>query len=407
MILAFLKVLRVFLQLVFVPLNWIAKPFRIWAWTTRFRFIRGFILEILTVFDTLAVAVYIQNGALLRTQRLFGNGNFFFGKSLMVVGHAEATSAAIQPQARGSLFMGLPIVAFAPGALATNAAPTAVSQPARRILREHMDAFVLTPEIQNQSLDVLRGRCAHVLAEWAADPERDTLWSLRGAVTRVLGIALADIDIPKAQADEITACYIVRFAEYSAFAYFAPFLLGWLGTDDKVREQVYMPLRRLGMNPLVIDMVLFAGMFSVGTITMKCVENARQYDIDYTALDDRERMAFVIESLRLWPTVSTIHRLLEEPEEVVVGGRTIRVKAGQEIAYPFVCTNRDPAVFAHPEEFRLDRPMAEIEQILSWSRGPHGCPAKHISVAATVLMLDTLANSAGDLRKLKIANVEV
>jgi cytochrome P450 len=407
MVLAALKLLRLLLHFVFIPINWIATPFRVWAWTTRWRFIRGVLLEILTVLDTLMVGVYIQNGALLRTQRLFGRGNFLFGKALMVVSHADAAAAIVRPQARGSLFMGLPIVAFAPGALATNAAPTAVSQPARRVLREHMDVHVLTPERQQQGLGRLRDRCAHVLDEWARDPDRDTQWSLRGAVTRVLSIVLADIDIPKAQADEITGHYIRRFAEYSAFAYFVPFVLGLLATDDKVREQVYMPLRRMGMNPLVIDMVLFAGMFSVGTITMKCVENLAEYDIDYSKLSEAERMAFVTESLRLWPTVSTVHRLVEEPEQVVVGRRTITIRPGQEIAYPLVCINRDPSVFKDPEAFRLDRPREEVDQILSWSRGMHGCPAKHISVAVTVLMLDTLAGAAGDLRKLKIANFEV
>jgi len=399
--------MRRFFQMLFSPLARLLVPLRRYAWTTRSTFLRGVILELVSVLDVLAVGLYVQNGALLLTQRAFGGGNYLFGKSVMVVDHATTAHALAQPQLRGSLFMGLPIVAFAPGALMTNAAPTAASQPARAVLRDHMDAQVLTEAQRFRSVDELRALCAHALAEWRTDPKPDTLWSLRGCVTRVLGIVLAGIDVPKADADRITAIYIRRFAEYSMFAHFAPFMLFLLGTEEGVRRDVYIPLKRLGMNALQVDMVLFAGMFSVGTITMKCVDNARLHDIDYGALDQRGRMAFVIESIRLWPTVSTAHRIVEEPEQVVVGGRSITVRPGQEIAYPFVSINRDPTVFEEPERFRLDRRPEEVAAILSWSTGRHVCPARDISIAATVLMLDTLQDAHGDLRKAKLDNIEL
>lgn len=335
------------------------------------------------------------------------DGNFPFGKAMMVVDHERAAEAMLRSQLRGSLFMGLPIVAYAPAALMTNAAPTAVSQPARGVLREHMNEHVLSAAHKKPDLDVLRASCAHVLQEWSVDPKRDTMWSLRGAVTRVLAIILADVDIPKGQADTITKVYIRRFAELSVFAYFAPFMSGLLGVEEGVRRDVFLPLKRLGMSALVVDMVLFAGMFSVGTITMKCVEFATKYDIDFGALSDEKKIRFVVESIRLWPTVSTVHRIVEEPELVEVGGRTIEVQPGQEIAYPLICTNRDPTVFENPESFRLDRPPGEVAQILSWSRGDHVCPAKDISILATVMMLEALCGAAGDLRGVEIENVEV
>ncbi len=400
--------MRRFFQALFSPLARILVPVRRFAWTTRSTFLRGLILEMLSVLDVLAVGLYVQNGALLLTQRAFGGGNYLFGKSVMVVGHAAAAQALVQSQLRGSLFMGLPIVAFAPGALMTNAAPTAASQPARAVLRDYMDAHVLTDAQRFRSVDEMRALCAHVLKEWCEDPKRDTMWSLRGCVTRVLGIVLTGIDVPKTQADRITAIYIRRFAEYSMFAHFAPFMLSLLGTDQSARGEVYIPLKRLGMNALQVDMVLFAGMFSVGTITMKCAENAKKYEIDYGALSQRERMAFVIESIRLWPTVSTAHRIVEEPEQVELGGgHTITVKPGQEIAYPFVSVNRDPTVFDEPERFRLDRSPEQISNILSWSVGKHACPARDISIAVTVLFLDTLQEASGDLRKLDIDNIEL
>lgn len=155
--------IRKFFQLLCVPVVHVLKPIRIWAWTTRFSFIRGIILELMTWIDTLMVLINIQNGALLLNHKVFKGGNFFFGKSLMVTNHAEAAEAIVKSQLRGSLFMGLPIVAFAPPALMTNASPTAVSQPARGILRDHMNKVVFTEARSKPSLESMRSSCADAL----------------------------------------------------------------------------------------------------------------------------------------------------------------------------------------------------------------------------------------------------
>lgn len=398
--------LRTIFHALSVPTVHLLKPFRVWAWTTRSTFIRGLILEFMTVVDTTMVAMNIQNGALLLNYRAFGEGNFFFGKTLMIVDHAAADEALVKPQSRGSLFMGLPIVAYAPPALMTNAAPTAVSQPARGALRSFMDEHTYTQAVKNPDLETLRERAAGMLQEWREDPKRDTLWSVRGTVTRLLTLFIADVELGKAESDQITTTYIKQFAIYSAFAYFAPFVLGLIGADEKTRSEVYLPMARHGIDAIKVDMILFAGMFSVGTITMRCVQNTKEFDIDYAALSPKERVAFVVESARMWPTVSTAHRIVEEPEEVKVGNRTIQVRPGQEIAYPFVCINRDPSVFSDPASFKLDRSNEEIAAILSWSKGTHACPARDLSVLTTVLMLDTLSEAVGDLRTHTISNVE-
>jgi hypothetical protein len=270
-----------------------------------------------------------------------------------------------------------------------------------------MDEHTLTPAQRFRPIAELRQACAPALAEWLKDPKCYTMWSLRGCVTRLLSIVLTGIDVPKQEADQITAIYLRRFGEFSMFAHFAPFMLALLGTEEITRRDVFLPLRRRGLDPLQVDMVLFAGMFSVGTIVMKCVDNTRVYDVDYGKLDLRQRIAFVVESIRLWPTVSTAHRIIEEPEEVMVAGRRIVVNPGQEIAYPFVSINRDPSTFSEPEKFRLDRSDAEVAEILSWSRGEHVCPARDISINVTVIMLDALQEAAGDLRRLDIDNIEL
>lgn len=398
--------LRPVLRALATPVVYAMVPFKTWAWTTRRVWLRGLILEITSAVDFLLVGLLVQNSALMLTWKAFGRGNFFFGRALMVTDHATAAAAVVKPQLRGSLFMGLPIVGYAPSTFMSNAGPISVSQPARGVLRRHLDDHVVTEAHRAPDIAALRSDCADVLADWAGDPKRDTLWSLRGAAARLLARILAGVDLPKIEADAATAAYLRRFGELSAFSYYAPFMLSLLGTHEAIRQDVFLPLKRRGIDPLVVDMIMFAGMFSVGTIVMKCVEYTRVHDVDYAALSHRERLAFVIESLRLFPTVSTVHRIVEETEQVAVGKRTIAVLPGREIAYPFVCIHRNADVFAAPETFRLDRPAAEVAQMLSWSRGPNMCPVRDLSVVVTVLMLDTLAESAGDLRRLDIFNIE-
>ncbi|RAL20202.1 hypothetical protein DL240_18465 [Lujinxingia litoralis] len=388
------------------PLVYAMVPLKTLAFTTRFTFLRGLLLEFTAFMDVLLVGLLVQNHALRLTAKAFG-GNFIFGRTLMETDHSRAAAALMEPHLRGNLFMGLPIVGFAPTVFMTNAGPINVSQPARGVLRGHLDAMLQSDALRHPDLDATGARVAHALHDWVQGPRPLTLWALRGAATRVLAILLADVDLPQDQARTITAAYLRRFAELSAFYYYAPWMLSLLGTHEAMRHEVFLPLKRHGINALVVDMMLFAGMFSVGTIVMKCVDFARDYDIDYPALSPTERQAFVVESLRLFPTVSSVHRVVENPEPFELRGRTITARPGMEIAYPFVCIHQNADLFPQPERLRLDRPGDQVANILSWSRGPHQCPLRDLSVVVTTLMLDALAESHGDLRQLHIANIEV
>ena len=143
----------------------------------------------------------------------------------------------------------------------------------------------------------------------------------------------------------------------------------------------------------------------MGTIVIKCVEFASKYDIPYGSLLAEQKPAFVFESQRLSPTVTTIHRIVERDEKVDVLGVALTLQPSDEVCYPFVCINRDPTKFSDPEEFRLNRPSIELKRVLSWSAGPHVCPAKDLSIQLTILMLDQLATRY-DLRRLHIPNPE-
>ncbi len=227
------------------------------------------------------------------------------------------------------------------------------------------------------------------------------MWSIRGAVTRLYLNLLADITLPKSQTDAVTFNYARRFVEFSMFGRYCPLMLGILGTREGIRKDAYVPLREFGLDNMVIDMTLFAAMFSVGTIVIKCLEFCRRFNIDYSLLDADQKVAFVIESQRLYPTVTTVHRILEQPETVEVAGQKLKLQAGDELTYPFWCINRDPDRFADPERFSLGRPMQELQAVLSWSAGRHVCPAKDLSIVSIVVMLDTLARRE-DLRKISV-----
>ena len=388
-----------------VPVIWLMMPVKLLAFRFRHLVFGRVLLEITCLGDVLLVLANVQNAALLLHHRIY-RGAFLFGKSVMVVDHDVATRELALPSLRGNRFMGIDLVSNDPGVFVTNAGPISTGQPTRRLIREYIDHQIMTPRVRALDYGALRAECAEILREWSADPKMATMLSIRGTLTRLFIRVLSEKTMSKAEADEITWHYFRRFAEFSLFGRYLPVMLGVLGTREAIRRGAYIPLRKLGVDNLVIDMTLFAAMFSVGTIVIKCVEFARAHHIDYAALSPFQRFAFVIESFRVCPTVTTAHRIVEADETVAICGRPHPLRAGDEVAYPFVCINRDPRVFSTPEAFRLDRPPAEAAQVLSWSTGPHVCPAKDLSIVSSVLMLDTLAAARGDLRRLTIFNLE-
>jgi hypothetical protein len=388
-----------------IPVIWLLMPVKRLAFRFRHRFLGRLLLELTCWSDFVLVLANVQNAALLLHHRVYG-GPFVFGKSVMVVDHVTAAVEIARPSLRGNRFMGLDLVSNDPGVFVTNAGPISTGQPTRGLIREYIDHHIMTPRVRAMDYGTLRMECAGILQAWSSDPKMATMLSIRGTLTQLFVRVLAAKDMTKAEADEITWHYFRRFAEFSLFGRYAPIMLGFLGTREAIRRGAYIPLRKLGVDNLAIDMTLFAAMFSVGTIVIKSVEFIRQHNIDYGALSPMQRFAFMIEAFRLCPTVTTVHRIVEADETVTMFGRQCTLRAGDEVAYPFVCINRDPRVFSNPDEFRLDRPPAESAQVLSWSAGPHVCPAKDLSIVSSVLMLDTLAAVRGDLRRLRIFNLE-
>jgi len=169
-----------------------------------------------------------------------------------------------------------------------------------------------------------------------------------------------------------------------------PIVSGLIGTEKKIKKDAYYPLTNLGISPPLVDATLFAAMFSIGTLFTKCVDYLKEHNIDYNTLNLTERMNYVTEVVRLYPTVTTTHRILEKPETIKVAGNEIQLTEGDEIVYPFITCNKDGDQFKCPHQIKMDREKAEYDKILSWSKGAHACPAKDFSVLITTIMLDSL-----------------
>lgn len=383
---------------------WLMMPMKRWAYCTRFRWLKRLLLEVTTLCDFVLVFANVQNPTMQIYRRVY-RGNFIFGKAVMIIDHATARDELVQPSLRGNRFMGVDIVTNDPAVFVTNAGPITTGPPVRTHTRHYIDTQIMTERVHRLDLDTLRSLCADELREWSVDPKMATMWAIRGVVTRLTLRVLAEIAPSKADADRITFAYTRRFTEFSLFGRYCPVLLGLLGTREGIRRDAFLPLRQLGIDPMIIDMTLFAAMFSVGTIVIKCVEFAASQAIPYGSLPVDQRRRFVIEAQRLSPTVTSVHRIVEREERVIVRGRSIRLQPGDEVAYPLICINQDTRQFTDPEQFRLDRTAQEIDAVMSWSTGPHVCPAKELSILLTVLMLDELATQY-DLRRLRIPNPE-
>jgi len=83
----------------------------------------------------------------------------------------------------------------------------------------------------------------------------------------------------------------------------------------------------------------------------------------------------VEESLRYDPPVLGLCRAATRDSDV--GG--VSVEAGAKIMMLYASANRDPERFENPDEFRLDRPLLEAKQHLSFSWGIHHCLGAHLA----------------------------
>lgn len=398
------RFLRSLLAALFTPAAFVLIPVKLAAWRTRSRWVRGVLLEITGALDWLTVVACIQNRAMVMQHRAW-KGNFLFGRAVFLVEHERATAEIPRPTLRGNLFMGVHLVSNEPGVFLTNAGPITTAPPVRTASRRYIDEVIMTDRVRAFEHGGIETACAGIIDEWRNHPYMASSSAIRTVATRIYLRLLAEVEPSYAEAERLTSAYTRRFGEMSLLGRYLPSVMGMLSTLEALREDVFLPLRRMGVDPVAIDMTMFAAMFSNGTWALHAVRLAREEKIDYRVLDPHQRIGFLLEVQRVYPTVTTVHRVVEAEETVEVRGEPLTLRPGQEVCYPFVIINRDPKAFSEPSRFSFHRPPEELARILSWSVGPHVCPAKDLSIQVAKTMLDALS-ARFDLRRLRIFAVE-
>ena len=377
------------------------KPFKLYAYRTRFAPIRRLIIAFTTPIDFGLIFMNVQNETMQLHARVYG-GNFLFGNGVMVTDYATTDTDIRKLACRGNNFMGVGLVATE--AFATNAPIIHQCPPIRTSTRHYLDTQVFTPEVRGRDDAAVRAQCREILDDWVRHPRMANMYVLRSATTRVCLKVLTGITVSLDDAESATKIYMRRFVEFALFSRYFALILDLLGSHKSIRRDVYFKLKAYGIDLMAIDITLFAAMASIGTVLIRAVSDIQRFGINYGALMLEQKRRFVTEVLRLYPTVTTVHRILEQPEIVRVCNRDLALTPGDEVVYPFICSNRDPRVFRDPDRIVLDRAPEEYDRVLSWSKGPHSCPAKEMSIVVTVVMLDALA-SRFPLDQLKIRNL--
>ena len=89
--------------------------------------------------------------------------------------------------------------------------------------------------------------------------------------------------------------------------------------------------------------------------------------------DPTRILAAIEESLRLEPAATRVDRYTTRAATVA----GVPIPAGELVIVSLSAANRDPAVFADPDSFDLDRPNANRQ--LAFAAGPHYCLGAHLA----------------------------
>lgn len=114
---------------------------------------------------------------------------------------------------------------------------------------------------------------------------------------------------------------------------------------------------------------------------------------ELVARDATLRRSAVEESLRLEPAAAVVDRYATR--DVVLGTASIRER--ELVRVSLTGANRDPAVFADPDRFDIDRP--NTTRHLTFAQGPHVCLGMHLARLETEIALERLLAQLPGLRQ--------
>ena len=116
--------------------------------------------------------------------------------------------------------------------------------------------------------------------------------------------------------------------------------------------------------------------------------------------DENLLLSYAAEALRLHPPAAGVSRRARVDADL--GG--VRIRAGDRVLMLMGAANRDPAHFAEPEEFRLDRFVVRPERqftsaahTLPFGAGEHFCVGVRLAAAELVESLRALLGRAGEI----------
>lgn len=147
----------------------------------------------------------------------------------------------------------------------------------------------------------------------------------------------------------------------------------------------------------ITDGFMFAGMFGTTHLVTKTMALIRTDPIKYVAQFKANPKAFLLESSRVDPPVTSVTSLFSSEEKLEFGRSyesTVTSSVGMTKQLLIVNANTDPLVFGGPDfsvtranEFDPTRPQAELDQILTFNglfpevdarRAPRGCLGVHL-----------------------------
>lgn len=176
-------------------------------------------------------------------------------------------------------------------------------------------------------------------------------------------------------------------------------LRGWAVKDDILAELAAARFPD-GSKPTLVDLTgLAAFLFGAGQdTTNRLLANsfkviATHPDIQQELRDNPARIPhFVEEILRFDGSVKSGGRICQKT--TVLGG--VEIKAGTAVLMSHMAANRDPARFANPGQFDMNRPR--IKEHLAFGRGAHTCIGAPLARREVAVSIERLLARMGNIR---------
>lgn len=102
--------------------------------------------------------------------------------------------------------------------------------------------------------------------------------------------------------------------------------------------------------------------------------------------------AAVEESLRLEPAASAVDRYATCDTDLA----GVSIRKGDFVQVSLAAANRDPSVFAEPDDYRIDRPNPRLSTTFAY--GPHACLGIHLARAETIAAVTAVLGALPGLR---------